>query len=189
MELLSHSEVPGFFYGRIAYLYAFPNFKDDHREISAGDVAMPRLPEWKKVEPSFGADNAIFYEAETLVREADVSTRKGNIWTDGHYMNWKSGAGGETLRLQIPVVKDTTVSIGLTAAHSPNSGNISVRIAGQELKFGNQPMVDLYQEHALVSRNHVSRSIELEAGLHELVIENREEDSNSIGIDFIWVKY
>jgi hypothetical protein len=189
MELLSHSKVPGFFYCRIAYLYAFPHIKDDHREISAGDVTMPRLPEWKKVEPSFGAANAIFYEAETLVSDVDVSTRKGNIWTDGRYMNWKSGARGETLRLQIPVVKDTTVSIGLTAAHSPNSGNISLRIDGQELKFGNQSVVDLYQEHALVSRNHVSQNIELKEGLHELVIENREEGSNSIGIDFIWVKY
>ena len=190
MELLSHSEVPGFFYGRIAYLYAFPHFKDDHREISEQDVKMPELPGWNQAEAGFGAAGSIFYEAENLAEDpSKISPEEGYIWTKGEYMLWKSNKKGEGLRLNIPVVKDTTVNIALTAAHSPHSGNISVQVNGKELKFGNQSMVDLYQEHAVVSRNHVSQSVELEEGLHELVIENREEGANEIGIDFIWVKY
>ncbi|MEF8985094.1 MAG: DUF2961 domain-containing protein, partial [Bacteroidales bacterium] len=190
MELLSHSEVPGFSYSRIAYLYAFPYFNDDHREVSEEDVKMPELPAWNRARADFGAANSLFYEAETLVEDpAKISIEKGYIWTKGKYMLWRSNNEGESLKLNIPVVKDTTVNIALTAAHSPNSGNISVVVDGRELKFENEPLVDLHQEQALVSRNHVSQTIELEDGLHELVIENREGGSNLIGIDFIWVKY
>lgn len=190
MELLSHSRVSNFSYSRITYLYAFPHFNDDHREISKQDVVMPELPEWNQPEARFGAANSVFYEAEILCKESSIITiRKGDIWTKGKYMLWKSGAKGETLKLQIPVVKDTTVNIAFTAAHSPESGNISVWIDGNDLKFGNESIVDLHQEHALVSRNHVSQKIELEEGLHELIIENMQEGPNSVGIDFVWVKY
>jgi len=190
MELLSHSEVPGFSYSRIAYLYAFPQFNDDHREISVQDVKMPELPAWNRARAAFGAANSIFYEAETLVEDpAKISLEKGYIWTKGKHMLWRSNNEKEALRFDIPVVKDTTVNIALTAAHSPNSGNISVMVDGEELKFGDEPLVDLHQEHAIVSRNHVSQRIELKEGLHELVIENRERGSSLIGIDFIWVKY
>jgi hypothetical protein len=190
MELLSHSRVPNFSYGRITYLYAFPDFIDDHKEISEGDVELPELPEWEKVKSRFGAANAVFYEAETLAEDgSDVTMKKGPIWTNYECMLWRSEKNGQELKLKVPVVKDTTVNIVITALHSPESGKISVQLDKRNLQFGNEQVIDLHQEHHQVSRNHTSQKIRLDEGMHELRIQNREEGLNSVGVDFVWIKY
>jgi hypothetical protein len=186
MELLSHGKVPGFSYGRITYLYAFPDLIDDHVNITDEDVRILKLPDWENVIPYRGSGNANFYEAETLIKSRDkIEARQDIIWTKGSMLLWKPDKPGETMKLNVPVEKDGKVRITLTMSNSPESGKIKVYFKDNK---NDENIFDLKSEFTTLSRNQVLKPVDLKKGNYDLIIENLNSGSNNVGFDFIWIQ-
>jgi hypothetical protein len=60
MELLSHGIVPGFSYGRITYLYAFPDFIDDHIMMTDEDLRYLEDASWDTIVAYRGSGQCNF---------------------------------------------------------------------------------------------------------------------------------
>lgn len=190
MELFSHDTMPGFAYGRIAYHYGRPGLIDDHMAITNEDLREQILPpNWEPVA-RMGGSNSQFYQAEALLKDrTNITFEKNNLWSGSQLMVWRPQADGDTLDFSLPILEDGRYTIRLVAARTPQSGSIISRLNGHLIGLGNENQaLNLNQPYRTLLRSHTSRRLELTKGNHQLQLEYANEETKSIGIDFIWIK-
>ncbi|MCD6331899.1 MAG: DUF2961 domain-containing protein, partial [Bacteroidales bacterium] len=189
MELYSHRPVPHFSYGRMIYLYAFPECHDDHMTITGDDVRTLEMPVNWSPRADGWASNSIFYQVEDLLSgHADYTLHESYLWSDGEMMKWLPEHTGDRLNLRIPVSASGNYQIILTAAEMPGSGSIRMLLDGKLLKMNGKEVSQLSSIYQPVSRNFKSGNMALQEGMHVLTIESSDSASGPVGLDFIWIK-
>jgi len=103
---------------------------------------------------------------------------------------WRPEKAGQSLRFRFTCMTDTLrTNIGLTLAHQPGGGEISVHLNGKPLKFDGGESISLERTINQVLQNHFSETIRFSRGLNEMIIENQSyKAGRKIGIDFLWLK-
>ncbi len=192
MELYSHERTPGFSYARLAYHYGRPGMTDDHVAITDEDVRHLELPEAWQPAARMGARGATFHQAEDVAaNEPSLAMVENNLWAGGKLVVWRPAKKGQELTFKLPVAEAGRYLIRITAAHTPKSGRISVRLDGKPIGIGAENgVVDLSTEFRTLSRTVTSQPTELTAGDHELTLRCEDEttDGKTVGVDFIWVQ-
>ncbi len=184
MELWHHRACPGLCYARIAYAYARPGARDDHRRPVASEMIVPTLPANEPQDALTGREGG-----QTGTDSAQPGASRGRLVT------WRARPGDRlTVPLQIAEAGEYTVN--LVAAHWPESGAVRVLLDGQALTVGNlggagegvRNEADL-RLHSSYHRRLLSTGFvrtALTAGRHELEIECTE--AGTFGFDYVWVK-
>jgi hypothetical protein len=190
MELGHHGVVPGFSYGRIVYFYALPGVLDDFRKISIPDIKYLPYVKWDPIS-YLGSAAYRYIQAEKLIAESStVKSEKGKLWADGSIIMWKPVVKGERIRLNVK--NDSTprtTTIGLTLAHMPEGGTISVFMNGRIVRFDDNQFIKLSEPVQTTLVNHFSEPVALKKGTNEVILESIDGNlSKKIGIDFLWVK-
>jgi hypothetical protein len=196
MELFHHSRTPDFSYARIAWFYAEPWTRDDHRPITPADVRQGlRLPEdWQPVAAG-AARGATFHQAEDALvgtpPNVTIATDH-QLWSAGKLVDWKPQNEGESIELKVSVEQAGRYAVVATCAMTPRSGRMSVSVDGTPL----EPVADLYTPFHTMLRNHYfhgpgGKPVELAAGEHVVTVasagRNDRTAGSDIGIDFVWV--
>jgi hypothetical protein len=116
---------------------------------------------------------------------------EGDIYAGGKLVQWNPGGPGETLefRLRSPGGRRAVV---LTAALTPASGTVRLRIDGKPVKTnGGGDAADLYTPHQTMLRNFFWHPLDLSEGEHMITLESagkgEESAGGQIGIDFFWL--
>jgi len=190
MELMHHGIVDDFSYGRIVYFYALPGVIMDDRNISRQDVAEIIYKNWEP-EAYLGSAGFTFFHAEDLIVEkSGTSMEKGNLWAGNTILLWRPEIESQRIRFRFKSLSDTIRSnIGLTLAHLPQGGEISVNLNGKPIKFDGRETILLGQPNNITLRNHFSEAVHYIKGTNEIMIESKSpEKDRKIGIDFIWLK-
>jgi hypothetical protein len=198
MELWPHRAQPGLCYARIAYYYARPGARDDHRRLVASEMIIPPLP---AMEPQAygGASNSTFHHVEE-----EVITRQGGSTgttaeqpgaSRGRLLTWQA-TPGDRLMLPVTVNASGDYTINLVAAHWPESGALRILIDDQPLivnNLGGAAEGVRGHEYLWLRSDYHRRllstafgRIELEAGAHTLVIECAEP--GRFGFDYFWLR-
>ncbi|MBN2475308.1 MAG: DUF2961 domain-containing protein [Pirellulales bacterium] len=192
MELFSHERTPGFSYARLAYHYGGPGLTDDHVTITDEDVRHLELPAAWQPAARMGARGSTFHQAEDVAEgETPVSTVQDNLWAGGRLLVWQPTKQGDEWTFKLPVAEAGRHVIRVTAAHTPDSGRVSVRLDGRPIGFGDaEGIVDLATDYRTLSRSVSSQPTELTKGDHRLTLrcEDDSPDGKTVGIDFIWVQ-
>lgn len=190
MELFHHGVVPKFSYGSIIYYYSIPGTIDDYQQISMTDIRDLTYHSWSP-EPYLGSAGSRFLDAEDIVeRIPSAHVTEGKKWAGGKILMWRPEKKGE--RLKFTFSNDSNANenrIGLTMAKMPEGGLISVFVNGEKVKLGGKEIVSLYEENLTVLDNYFTDPMKLKAGINEIAIENRENESGKkVGIDFLWIR-
>ena len=193
MELNSHERTPGLSYARTAYFYARPGTLDDVPDIKPEDVRELRLGQDWQPAARFGARNAVFYEAESLLTDlADTAFRNGGLWSGGRVLVWTPKRVGERKTLKFPVAAGGTFRVHLTAGLLPSSGRLSAWLDGEPAAPTEPMVLDLFDSFRTLSRTFSLEPAQLAAGQHALVLEYRGADPSvshpEIALDFVWVQ-
>ena len=188
MELWAHNRTPGLSYARIAYHYARPGAIDDHRALMPSDLRVPVLPRRELVARG-GATGAKFYFAEQLKAEAEKGRLESvpfPLATQLRVTQWRAEKG-DRLKLTVPVEKAGKTALHLVAVHQPGGAVVRAFLDGKPLLNGSggEP-VALVSSHAPRVLNVNFKSMELEAGAHELALECLEP--GTVGLDYLWVR-
>jgi hypothetical protein len=118
-----------------------------------------------------------------------VSMTEARIWSGGKLLVWKPEKPGDELAFKLPVEAAGKYQLRLTAAMTPDSGQMSVRVDGQPAGFGGKKgIVDLAVEFRTLSRVFSSSPVELTAGEHTLTLKYAGDPGRTVGLDFIWVQ-
>lgn len=186
MELYHHGIVQNFDYGRISYYYALPETIDDNMRISDADLDAQSMPHWDAPEKYLGSDGYEFIEAEDIVSLYPADRLIYDyLWSGGRAFFNDFTAKGDSFELRFSVDKTVEKNIQLTMAHTPRSGKVKIYINGMEEQTAVE--ADLKSEYRILSRNHSLKRTELKPGNYSIIIENLEEGSNRVGVDFIWL--
>ncbi len=194
MELYSHERTPGLSYARTAYHYARPGLTDDHRIIMPNDLRPLELPEGWQPAARRGARNSVMYPAETLLRErVGTEFRRGKLWAGNRILIWKPRKQGESKMFDLPISEEGTYRVFITAALTPDSGRISLRVDKDSVILrSKKDRIDLYRPYRCLLRNFAIQDLELDKGLHTLSLYFEGAQPHiptpEIGIDFIWVQ-
>lgn len=187
MGLLPHEPVSGFSYARTIYHYGFRGMHDDYHQISQGDVCPLQLPAiWHPIA-RLGSANSVFYEAEDIAaKNENTKIVSGRLWSGGQLLVWDPKHSGDKLDLTLPITKDGTYKIYITARLTHGSGSFKATINGSD--FTNDGgKVDLNCTHGILSRTFSSRPFKLKEGGQKLTLESLQPDK-PVGIDFIWIQ-
>jgi hypothetical protein len=190
MELQHHGVVKDFSYGRIVYFYALPGVILEERHISRQDIDEIPYMEWKP-EAYLGSAGFTFFRAEDLiVDKTGITMEKGNLWAGSTILMWNPETEGRSIRFRFNSPSDTLRSnIGLTLAHLPEGGEISVSLNGEKIKFDGGESIRLDQPNNTSLRNHFSEAIHYIKGTNEIILYSQSREAGKrIGIDFIWLK-
>jgi hypothetical protein len=190
MELGHHGIVPGFSYGRIVYLYSLPGLIDDYRKISMNDIVKPPYTIWEP-EAYLGSAGNRFVQAENLLSSgSNCRVEDGQICAGGKILMWSPVKEKERIIFRFRSDKEIEkTSIGLTLAHSPDGGTVSVFLNGKLLKYGDNETISLFEPDHQILDNHFSERVTIVKGLNEITIESRSEiPGKKAGVDFIWFK-
>jgi hypothetical protein len=190
MELGHHGIVPGFSYGRIVYLYSLPGLIDDYRKISMNDIITPPYYTWEP-EAYLGSAGNRFVQAEDLLyNRTNCRIEEGKIWAGGKIVMWAPAKEKERIAFRFRSEKGIkNTSLGLTLAHSPDGGTISVYLNGKLLKYGDNETISLFEPDHQILDNHFSDRITIGKGINEIIIESRSEiPGKKAGVDFMWFK-
>ncbi len=198
MELWPHRAQPGLGYARIAYYYARPGARDDHRRLVASELIIPSLP---AMEPQAygGANNATFHPVAERTIRAEGGETGGTASqpgaSRGRLLTWRAEPG-ERIAIPVAVAEAGTYTINLVAAHWPESGVIRVLCDGEPLIVNNLGGAGegLRGTGNLVLRTGYGRRllstaferVDLAAGNHTLVIECAEP--GLFGFDYVWIR-
>ena len=194
MELNSHEPTPGLSYARIGYYYARPGTIDDHVAIMPEDLRELRLPESWQPAARFGARDSVFHAAEDVfVNKRGTRLEEGRLWAGGKLLVWKPEKKGDSLTFRIPVDAGGLTRIHLTAALTPRSGRMTVRLDGRALEpEEGSGTIDLASPYRIMLRDFSMKPLDLTKGDHTLIIEYAGAepgiDQPEIGIDFFWVQ-
>ncbi len=194
MELNSHEPTPGLSYARIGYYYARPGTIDDHAALMPEDLRELKLPESWQPAARFGARDSVFYAAEdVLANKRGTSLEEGRLWAGSKLLVWKPEKKGDSLAFRIPVDAGGLTRIHLTAALTPRSGRMTVRLDGRPLEpEEGSGTIDLRSPYRTMLRDYSMKPLDLAKGVHTLVVEYAGSDPNverpEIGIDFVWVQ-
>lgn len=194
MELYSHERTPGLSYARTAYHYARPGLTDDHRIIMPKDLRALELPEGWQPAARRGARNSVMYPAEDLLKDrTGTEFRTGKLWAGSRILIWNPRKLGESKMFDLPIAEKGTYRIHITAALTPDSGQLSLRIDKQSVTLrSKEDRIDLYRPFRRLLRNFAIQDLELDTGLHTLSLhfEGAHPDIPvpEIGIDFIWIQ-
>ncbi len=194
MELYSHERTPGLSYARIGYHYAAPGITDDHLAIMPEDLRPLELPEGWQPAARRGARNSVMHPAEDLVTDRrNTELRPGRLWAGGRILTWRPRSEGETKTFRLPIAEDGTYRIHITAALTPDSGRLAMRLNGEPITLrGRQEQIDLHRPFRTLLRNFALQDQELAKGRHILILEYLGAPSvverAEIGIDFIWIQ-
>jgi hypothetical protein len=189
MELGHHGIVPGFSYGRIVYYYALPGMLDDYQKISMQDIAEIRYDRWAPAA-YLGSDGFRFIQAEEIAEKTSSAYReKGNLWAMEDILFWRPESRLEKLKFIIVSDKNLeNTKIGLTMAHSPEGGTVSLALNGKSVKFDQQEIIDLSMPERTVLRNHFSEPVDLFKGINIMTFESQDSaPGKKIGFDFFWI--
>lgn len=197
MELYHHERTPDVSYARIGYHYGRPGIVDDHLAITREDVRDLELPAtWEPVSRG-AARNSVFFQAEDVLtagsrQKVRTSFAEDGLWAGGRMLVWHPARVGEGITFRLSVPDEGRYVIHLTTARTPNSGRISVKLDGRHVGLGGEEGVDLHQPHRILSRDMASQAVELEQGVHELVLRYKGAPADvsraEIGLDFFWVQ-
>ena len=186
MELYHHGIVHNFDYGRISYYYAPPETIDDNMRISDADLGEQSMPHWDAPEQYLGSGGYKFIEAEDIVSLYPADRLIYDyLWSGGRAFFNDFTAKGDSFELRFSVDKTDEKNIQLTMPHTPRSGKVKIYIKGLEEQTAVE--ADLNSEYRILSRNHSLKRTELKPGNYSIIIENLEESSNRVGVDFIWL--
>jgi len=194
MELYSHERTPGLSYARIGYHYAAPGITDDHLAIMPEDLRPLELPEGWEPAARMGARNSVMHPAEELIADRrNTEFLPGRLWAGGKVLTWRPRSESETKTFKLPIAEDGTYRIHITAALTPASGRLALRLNGEPIALrGRQEQIDLHRPFRTLLRNFTLPDRELAKGRHTLTLEflgaPSEVERPEIGIDFIWIQ-
>ncbi|MBN1851147.1 MAG: DUF2961 domain-containing protein [Pirellulales bacterium] len=194
MELFSHERTPGLSYARIGYHYGRPGLSDDHIDISSEDVRHLSLPPDWRPAARFGASDADFYQAEDVLVDQHRTEFVANaMWAKDRLLVWNPASGNDELAFKLPVKQAGKYVIHMTAAFTPRSGKLAIRLDGKDVGFGGEEgIVDLEVPYRTLARTVSSERIELSEGDHVLSLHYQGklpgDSDRQIGIDFFWVQ-
>ena len=194
MELYSHERTPGLSYARMGYHYARPGMSDDHVAIMPEDLRPLELPERWTPAARMGARDSVFYEAEQIIRDRIHSRRiEGRLWSEGRLLVWRPRSVGESKAFSFRIREKGEYLVHFAAALIPNSGRISYALDDRFMPLNDdQETLDLHVPYRNLLRNFTFPSIELEPGVHTMILRfegaSSEAENPEIGIDFIWIQ-
>jgi hypothetical protein len=94
-------------------------------------------------------------------------------------------------KLKFIIVSDKNLEntkIGLTMAHSPEGGTVSLALNGKSVKFDQHEIIDLSMPERTVLRNHFSEPVDLFKGINIMTFESQDSaPGKKIGFDFFWI--
>jgi hypothetical protein len=140
-----------------------------------------------------GAQNSVFYQAETLVPLARLPVEPGNLYAGGRVAVWRPARPGDALRLRVPVARAGPYLVHFVVRLDGSGGTVRVRWDGQPARLeSGDSTLSTYLEYRTVLRDVVLRPLQLAAGPHtlQLVFDGAPPDAGrpAIGIDFVWVQ-
>ncbi|MBN1386989.1 MAG: DUF2961 domain-containing protein [Bacteroidales bacterium] len=186
MELCHHGIVHDFDYGRICYYYAPPETFDDNMRISDADIGMQSMPNWDAPGKYLGSSGYEFIEAEDIVSLYPADRLFYDyLWSGGRAFFNTFSSKGDSFELRFSISEAGEKSVQLTLAHTPLSGKVKIYIKGLEEQTAVE--ADLKSDYRILSRNHSLRRTELQPGNYSVIIENLEDGTNRVGVDFIWI--
>lgn len=193
LELYPHERLPGFSYARIGYHYGRPGLIDDHLAVTPADVRPLRLPEAWVPAARGGARNAVFYQAETLVRAPRPPLESGRIYAGGRVLVWRPARPREELHLSVPVDTSGEYRIRFVARLDSNGGRVRLLLDGAPATLASgDSTVDLRLPDRTVLRDFYLAPALLTAGPHDLAFvydgAPAEVARPAIGLDFVWVQ-
>jgi hypothetical protein len=142
-------------------------------------------------EAYLGSAGNRFVQAENLLTAgSNCNVEEGNIWAGGKILMWTPSKNKERIAFRFSSDKDIeNTRIGLTLAHSPDGGKISVFLNGKILKYGDKETISLFEPYHQLLDNHFSGLVRIVKGRNELIIESQTEiPGKKAGFDFIWFK-
>jgi len=186
MELYHHGIVHDFDYGRICYYYAPPETIDDNMRISDADIGTQSMPLWTEPTKYLGSGGYEFIEAEDIVSLYPADRLfYSYLWSGGRAFFNNFSSRGDCFELRLTVSAAEEKSIQLTMAHTPMSGKVKIYIKGFEEQTAVE--ADLKSAYRILSRNHSLKRIALQPGSYSIIVENLEDGTNRVGVDFIWI--
>jgi hypothetical protein len=194
LELNSHERTPGLSYARTAYYYARPGAIDDALDIKPDDVRELRLPVGWQPAARLGAANTVFFQAEDVLGDrTNTSLRNGGLWAGGRILVWTPRRPGERKMFKLPVGSAGKIQVHITAALTPDSGEVSAWLDGRPAAAAEKPLeINLHDPFRTLLRTFSFEPAVLAAGDHALVLEYRGAEASTahpeIGLDFIWVQ-
>jgi len=194
MELMSHERTRGLSYARTAYYYARPGTIDDAPAIMPEDLRELRLPESWQPAARFGARNSVFYSAEDVIADKkNTRLDEGRLWAGGRLLVWTPERPGDRKAMRFALDSPGRIQVHLTAALTPRSGSVAVRLEGLPAGETRKSMtIDLKRPFRTMLRNFDLEPVRLPEGEYTLVIEYLGADEAiprpEIGLDFLWVQ-
>lgn len=194
MELCTHEPTPGFSYARIGYHYGTTGMMDDSEPLTPDDVRIPPLPENWQPAAKKGSANAVFFQAEDIVRDPkNIQMTEGNLWSGSKLMVWKPKKVGDEISFTVPNSEKGKRRIYITAALTPRSGAVEVLYNGKPAVLdGDTNGFDLYRPYRTMLRNFSIKSMDIPAGDHVVTLKFKGAPETvtqpEIGIDFIWIQ-
>jgi hypothetical protein len=168
MELRHHGVVPNFSYGRIVYAYALPGFVDDYMPISKEDVRMIPYLDWKPLA-YLGSRGYTFLQAEdVVVGKSRTNIVNGKFWSEGKILLWEPENKDDVIKFIVDAKEDRESTIGLTLAHMPGGGTITIFLNWNPVKFDDQENIDLNDPARTYLKNYFSGQIPFSAGKNEI---------------------
>ena len=188
LELYPHTKVPGMSYACLAYHYARPGCRDDHRALTPAELIVPPLPE-REAALSHGSRNSkIFYfdELPTELSSGTLEPLRVPLAMRGRVLGWPAQQG-QRLSVTFPVETEGYYKPNLVLLHRPDGAVILLKVDGRQLLgLQGEELIALRTAHQTRDLNVYVQEVLLEAGDHTLEIECLEE--GFIGLDYLWVQ-
>jgi hypothetical protein len=167
MELMHHSPVRDVSYARITYLYADADLVDDHRRISAHDVALgfADAEPWEPSAHGHREAHAVYLQAEDAdpVGDGLIEVIQDRIYARDGAVLWAPTEFGQELRLRLSVPRDDTYDLLLVSGLRPDAGAVEAWIGDHRVSA--EPVV-LRHAPPAVLRSLYAGTVELDAGEH-----------------------
>jgi len=189
MELLHHGIVPDFSYGRIVYSYSLPGSMDHFMPVKPVDINMVPGHYWSP-EAYLGSAGFQFIEAEKIVNlNARTTVENGSAWSEQHLLVWEPESLNDRLTFAIERMEEGNYILGLTLAHQPRGGAVSIYLNGSVVPVNGQETIDLQEAQRFLLRNYLSKELYFKEGSNEVALEFKGQEAGKvIGIDFFWLK-
>ncbi|HQK37130.1 MAG TPA: DUF2961 domain-containing protein [Bacteroidales bacterium] len=191
MEMLHHSIVPNFSYGRIIYYYLLTLDHDDFTPPDSIQYSIPGSVEWKPAA-YLGSDGYSFFQAEKMLvnKKTDTYLKKGPMWAENQVLVWRPSKKNEILNLVLPNLPPTKkISIGMTLTKCPVSTSFKVYLNREELTLNGSKIIDLYEPWNTMLENFFFNPVFIKANSNVLTfVPDHIKPGKEIAIDFIWIK-
>ena len=187
IELLSHSQIPGFIYARMIYLYGEHGMIDDHYSITPDMVRTMDMPIWTPVSAGAATDYRFLSAEQTLRSGGPISYEHDPLWANGRLMVWTPAKAGEKLTMAIHTSAGHK-DMQLTLALMDNGGKIKVYINNQPVRLRGQEVIDLNQPGRRLNRSFNTEAVDFKQGENIITIESLSEGPAKVGIDLLWVR-